>query len=338
MAVMTQANGDEVFGVNSTPTGLFPAAFDVSPHPQIVVDTNGLLALFNEKASSLFALAPTDLGRPIQDLELSYRPVELRSVIAQAADQRRSVLLRDIRWDAVGRDTRYVDIHVVPAQNGGGRLAGVSVSFVDVSRVQELQQQLNRSKQDLETAYEELQSANEELETTNEELQSTVEELETTNEELQSTNEELETMNEELQSTNEEMETINEELRGRSEDLNGANALLQSILAGVRSGVVVLDRESRIIAWNHRAEDLWGLRADEVRGQHFLSLDIGLPTEVLKTDIRATLSSDSEYKETVVPATNRRGKSITCKILTTPLLAPSRDIRGVILMMDELAN
>jgi two-component system CheB/CheR fusion protein len=204
-----------------------------------------------------------------------------------------------------------------------------------VSRAHELQAQLNRSKQDLETAYEELQSTNEELETTNEELQSTVEELETTNEELQSTNEELETMNEELQSTNEELQSMNQKLRERGDDLNHANSLLQSILTGVRSGVIVLDRELHVIAWNHRAEDLWGLRTEEVKGQNFLNLDIGLPADRLRSGIRACLSGDSDYTETVVPATNRRGRAITCKVIGTPLMGPAKETRGVILLMDE---
>lgn len=201
--------------------------------------------------------------------------------------------------------------------------------------MQELQQQLNRSKQDLETAYEELQSTNEELETTNEELQSTVEELETTNEELQSTNEELETMNEELQSTNEELQAINGEVRKRGDELNHANSFLESILTGVRSGVVVLDRELHVLAWNHRAEDLWGLRGDEVKGQNFLNLDIGLPTDQLRGSIRASLSSDAHFAEVTLPALNRRGKAISCRVMATPLMGTDRENRGVILLMDE---
>ena len=110
-----------------------------------------------------------------------------------------------------------------------------------VTALKRLQEELQRSNLELESAYEELQSSNEELETTNEELQSTVEELETTNEELQSTNEELETMNEELQSTNEELQTMNDELRTRSTELNSANSFLESVFASLRYAVVVID-------------------------------------------------------------------------------------------------
>jgi two-component system CheB/CheR fusion protein len=334
MAIMTQANGEETHQA-ADHQSVFPAAFDASPHAQFVIDSNGFLALFNDRARALFGLAPSDLAKPIQDLELSYRPVELRSLIAQTLDQRRPVTLREALWEAVGHDAKYFDVHVVPLYEQGGRPVGVSVSFVDVSRVQDLQVQLNRSKHDLETAYEELQSTNEELETTNEELQSTVEELETTNEELQSTNEELETMNEELQSTNEELQSTIEELRQRSDDLNHSNGFLQSILSGVHSGVVVLDREVRVIGWNPRAEDLWGLRHDEVAGQNFLNLDIGLPTDQLRSAIRACLNGDGELSEVTISATNRRGKAIDCRVTSTPLIGPAKETRGVILMMDE---
>jgi two-component system CheB/CheR fusion protein len=330
----TQPNGDEAVAVAPVVT-LQAAAFDVNLQPQVVIDRDGRVMLFNEGARSLFGLVPSDVGRPIQDFELSYRPVELRSLVDQAFEQRRAATLKEIEWSGPRRDSRYYDVRVAPLLDAASSVMGVSIVFSDTTRARELQVQLDRSKQDLETAYEELQSTNEELETTNEELQSTVEELETTNEELQSTNEELETMNEELQSTNEELQTINAELRQRSDELNRTNAFLQSVITGVRSGVVVVDREFYVIAWNHRAEALWGLRADEVRGQNLLNLDIGLPADQLRAGIRSCLAGEHEHIELVVKATNRRGRSITCKVTSTPLLGSGQEVRGAILMMDE---
>lgn len=61
-----------------------------------------------------------------------------------------------------------------------------------------------------------------------------------------------------------------------------------------------------MIAWNRRSEDLWGLRADEVRGQNFVNLDIGLQTEQLGPGVRACLSGELEFWEPSLPATNRR--------------------------------
>jgi two-component system, chemotaxis family, CheB/CheR fusion protein len=89
-----------------------------------------------------------------------------------------------------------------------------------------------------------------------------------------------------------------------------------------------------VIAWNHRAEDLWGLRADEVRNQNFLNLDIGLPTDQLSR-VRTCLNGDHQFSDVVVPATNRREKLINCRVIGTPLQGSDHDVRGVILMMNE---
>ncbi|HEX6750468.1 MAG TPA: CheR family methyltransferase [Longimicrobium sp.] len=311
------------------------AALDAHPAAQIVVDARGAVALANANARALFGLGTEDEGRPLQDLTVSYRPVELRSRIEQVQSDRRPVVLNNVEYPLPDGELHHFDVHVAPLAGDDREPLGVSIAFVDVTGYQRLQAELQETNQELETAFEELQSTNEELETTNEELQSTIEELETTNEELQSTNEELETMNEELQSTNEELETINDELNRRTGELNNVNAYMASILTSLRAAVVVLDRQLDIRVWNRKAEDLWGLRADEVDGHAFQNLDIGLPVERLKGPIRACIEGKSEYEELVLDAVNRRGRPIRCRVAATPFLGGDREIRGAVLVMEE---
>ncbi len=314
------------------------AAFDANPVAQLVIDLNGLIALANERIRQLFGLTPKDLGRPLQDSEISYRPIELRSCIEQVHANLRTITHEEVEWTTNSGDIVYFDVLVAPLLDHNSRLLATSITFKDVTQFKQLQGELEHSNQELEMAYEELQSTNEELETTNEELQSSNEELETTNEELQSTNEELETMNEELQSSNEELQAMNEELRLRSEELNSVNAFLESILISLRGGVVVLNREMQVQVWNHRAENLWGLRAEEVQGQHFLNLDIGLPVDQLKQSIRNCLTGEPSYLEIMLKATNRRGKLIQCKVTCTSLVGLANEIRGVIIVMESLED
>jgi two-component system CheB/CheR fusion protein len=231
---------------------------------------------------------------------------------------------------------QYFNVEMVPLNSPEGELIGVGITFIDVTQYHHLQLELQRANQELETTNEELQSSNEELETTNEELQSTNEELETTNEELQSSNEELETMNEELHSSNEELQTINEELRQRTSELNQANAFLSSILTSLRAGVIVVDPHFNILSWNHEAEELWGLRADEVQGESMLSLDIGLPIAQLREPMRQCMDGQSHDREQVLTAVNRRGRSIQCRVSYSPLQGFDQDCLGVILIMEQL--
>jgi two-component system, chemotaxis family, CheB/CheR fusion protein len=313
------------------------AAYDTSPVAQIVIDSKGHLQLANEKARRLFNLVPTDLGRLLQDLEISYRPVELRSHLETAWSSRVGVTLPDIEWRPVGGEPRVLEVQILPLLDSAGMLLGASVSFLDHTLERQLRTDLERAHQELETAYEELQSANEELETTNEELQSTIEELETTNEELQSANEELETMNEELQSTNEELRAVNDQMQQRSEELDHVNTHLHAILSGLRSAVIVLSPGLEIEVWSDKARDLWGLRDDEVQGKPFFSLDIGLPLEQLRDPIRHCLNSGPDGTEMVLDGVNRRGRPIKCQIICTRLGADGRGA-GVILLMEEEAR
>jgi two-component system, chemotaxis family, CheB/CheR fusion protein len=318
------------------PTDVRGLGFELGAVAQILLDVSGNLVAANHHARALFALTTRDIGRPVQDLEISYRPLELRSRLDTVYSDRHAVAERGVEWRS-GGDTLWFDVMFHPIINAAGALEGTSVAFIDVTAQRRLQEDLQRSKIDLDTAYEELQSAVEELETTNEELQSTNEELETTNEELQSTNEELETTNEELQSTNEELETINDELRPRTTELHGVNGFLESILTSLNSAVVVVDRDMRVQVWNRHAYDLWGLRTEEVEGQHLMNLDIGLPLDRLQKPLRASLVREQGRQNLDLEAVNRRGRAITCHVGITPLLragGDGEDVIGAILLMD----
>ncbi|MBD2041941.1 CheR family methyltransferase [Microcoleus sp. FACHB-672] len=338
LLLLPQAETPDTLDFRSNLVRMRETAFDAGTSAQVVVDTSGSVVLANERARNLFDLKAKDIGRPLQDLEVSYRPVELRSRIAQVYSECRAIVLKDIEWLQPNSVMHYLDVEITPLSSATGVLLGTSISFSDVSRTKQLQEELQQANQELEMAYEEVQSTNEELETTNEELQSTVEELETTNEELQSTNEELETINEELQSTNEELQTINDELRYRTDELNQANGFLECILTSLRSGVVVVNRDLLIQIWNNKAEDLWGMRSDEVHNEHFLNLDIGLPVGQLRQSIRDCLNAESQMSEIILDATNRRGRMMQCKIVCTPLLNWQKKVDGAILLMDEVVR
>jgi two-component system CheB/CheR fusion protein len=307
-------------------------AFEQARLAQIVVDLDGHVSAINHAARSMFGLSAADVSRPLHDLQISYKPLDLRSLIDQVEAERRHVLSKDVIWESPDGTARHLDVQISPLISHGGAHAGVSISFTDITRYRALQDEVETARRDVETANEELQTTVEELETTNEELQSTNEELETTNEELQSTNEELETMNEELQSTNEELEAMNDEMRERTDEALHANAFLSSILSSVHQSIVVVDDDLRIVAWSRSASETWGLRADEVRGEHLLNLDIGIAADQLRDPIHTVLAGEPQ-DELVIRGHNRRGQPVECSITFDPLAGPHDTVQGVILVM-----
>jgi two-component system CheB/CheR fusion protein len=306
-----------------------------TPTAQLALDADGRLAMVNRQAERVLGVDARDIGRPIQDLEVSYRPVELRTALAEAQASRAAVQLRGIERRRPGQEPDVFDVQVVPLYREDGTLLGSTAIFEDVTQYSRLRQELEYANRQLETAYEELQSTNEELETTNEELQSTVEELETTNEELQSTNEELETMNEELQSMNDELHFANEELRSTTEEVGALNRFMGGVLGSFRVGVVVLDLELHVLAWNAAAEDLWGVRADEALGQHVLGLDIGLPVTELQPLLRRQVTGEAQPHETVdIDAVNRRGRNIRVRVTVSAFSQVLGERGGAVVLMD----
>ena len=309
-----------------------------SPVATVVILEDGTVTGANQRAEALFGVTPRDVGRLVQDLDLFYRPVELRPYLDEVQRDRRAIWIRDVEWSRSAGERLYLDLQIMPLVSPDGKRLGAAIFGSDVSKYRKLQDELEFANRQIETAYEELQSTNEELETTNEELQSTIEELETTNEELQSTNEELETMNEELQSTNDELQTINDELRERTDQLNDANAFLESILRGSRNGVIVVDTELVVQAWNRQSEELWGLRPEEVVGQHLLNLDIGVPTEQLRPLIRQVIAGSDGPTELIMDAVNRRGRQVQIRVGASPLVSRAGQNAGAIVLMDQLES
>ncbi|MGQ0832071.1 MAG: CheR family methyltransferase [Microthrixaceae bacterium] len=278
-------------------------ALDVSPLAQLVVDINGTLVLVNNQAQAMFGIAERDEGRPLRDLEVSYRPVELRSLIERAQSERRTVRLTSLERRLGPGETHYLDVQVQPLISGDGVVLGVDVTFADTTAFVRVQEEAKRASQELETAYEELQSTNEELETTNEELQS----------------------------SNEELETMNEELRARTSELDEVAIYLESILGGLPTAVAVLDPTLRVRSWNARAADMWGLRPDEVVDTPFFALDFGLPISELRDLVRNTLDDGADHT-IEVPAVNRLGRHITCEVTITRLGAARQ---GVVVSMED---
>jgi two-component system CheB/CheR fusion protein len=309
-------------------------ALDALPAAVMVIDTTDTMLVWNPAAEAMFDIpVASAISRKFRDLDVSYRVEGLRARIEDVKARHAPGNMNDVTFSRRNGETVHADISILPLFEAY-RLIGILVFAMEASEHARLKEQMGRIAEQHATAIEELQSTNEELETTNEELQSTNEELETTNEELQSTNEELETMNEELQSTNEELETMNDELRSRSDDLNEVNAFLESILGSFHAAVVVVDAELRVQAWNDQASELWGLRIEEVLGQHLLNLDIGLPVAKLRDPIRASVATGTP-DELVLEALNRRGRTIACTVTISPLRGAKGDLRGAIILMDD---
>ena len=134
-------------------------------------------------------------------------------------------------------------------------------------------------QEELQRTHDQLNVTVEQYETTTEELKASNEELQAINEELRSTTEELETSKEELQSLNEELTTVNQELREKIEELGRVNSDLQNLLSSTDIGTIFLDRGLQIKRYTERVKELFNI----------IQADVGRPLDHLthKLDYRS---------------------------------------------------
>ncbi|HEY2436894.1 MAG TPA: hypothetical protein VGH93_06910, partial [Solirubrobacteraceae bacterium] len=73
------------------------------------------------------------------------------------------------------------------------------------------------------------------------------------------------------------------------------------------------------------------------QSEHLLGLDIGLPLNDMRQQLRATLGGKSDREEIVVQATDQRGKPFQCRVTFLPLgAAGNGEVSGVIMMMEDV--
>jgi two-component system CheB/CheR fusion protein len=210
-------------------------------------------------------------GPPTRDIVAMARPglrADLRAALHRARQSGRQVM-RDrvaVQTDggvemislaiepiSEGSETAYgvvfIDRGPVRTQNESGSAAHLAA---EDSTVEQIEAELQETKERLQSTIEERETANEEFRASNEELLSV-------NEELQSTNEELETSKEEHQSANEELQTINNEFTIKIDELDRANSDLTNLFESTLIATIFLDRNLVIRSFTPAVTKLFNL-------------------------------------------------------------------------------
>jgi two-component system CheB/CheR fusion protein len=133
---------------------------------------------------------------------------------------------------------------------------------------------------------------------------------------------------------NDELQFTNDALRDHQDEVDRVNKFMTSVLSSMNSGVAVVGTDLQILAWNARAEDLWGIRTDEAVGAHLFNLDIGLPLEALRQPLKQLLGgADGEPVQVDLDAINRRGRALKVRV-TLSGLRENGEEPAAMLMMD----
>lgn len=267
-------------GIGNTQWGIVEVArkflLDHYAPPAILTDAENVIHYYHG-AVGPYLRSPS--GQPSQDLFANLRgalEVKVRGLIRAARQKKKTTRGRQtLATREKGGAEKELRITVEPFEQkeesgfllitfeeipedqrssaeGGSALGTPDLSEEETSSLQQLEYELQATREDLKSTIEELESSNEELKASNEEVMSM-------NEELRSANEELETSREELQSLNEELSTVNTQLNEKVDELESANDDLTNLIGSTRMATIFLDPDLRIRRFTDSCEKLFNI-------------------------------------------------------------------------------
>ena len=313
---------------------------------RVMVKDNMEIVQFFGHTGAFLEPAPGTASLDLMKMVKSGLHVELRAAFQNA--RKKGAIRREGLFVETGTGLKTVDIEVIPLNDASATDRYYLVTFEEsqtpaLARKEKPREKGNtairrqsgdaqaskRLKEELDATREYLQSIIEEQRTTNEELRSANEEIQSTNEELQSINEELETAKEELQSTNEELTTVNEELQNRNDDLLLLNSDLNNLLSSVNIPILMLGNDLRIRRFTPVAEKMMNLIPTDV-GRPITDIKPNLKFKDLKksiTDVLDTLKIEQSAVE------DQNGKWYSMKI--RPYRTLDNKIDGVVIVLQD---
>ncbi len=267
--------------------------------PSLVVDRDSDIVHMSDTAGRFLRHIGGEPSRNVLALVLPELRLELRTALYQALQTGNSVEAQRVLLKR-GERTYFVNMIVRPFNDDVAATEFLLVLFEEIEQtmntdtgatpIEPKDLVLNQMEAELQRSKEKLQETIEHAEVSNEELRASNEELQAINEELRSATEKLETSKEELQSVNEELITVNYELKVKVEETGKANDDLNNLIASTDIATIFVDRALRIKRFTPRAADIFSIIPTDI-GRSLLDITHRLDYDHLAEDVSATFDT-----------------------------------------------
>ncbi len=235
----------------------------------LLVNSNSDILVFRGQVNPYISIEPGNASFSVNKLVRKELRPTVQTAIYRAKKSKKEIC-ETVRYEENGQ-THIVTVQIKPFQITKQEEPFFLVLFEEKGAVEKQNttpkhsrneselakdQQIKELGEDLDSTKQTLQTVIEQQEASNEELRSASEEVQSSNEELMSTNEELETSKEELQSANEELTTLNDELKNRNQTLSHLNDDLANLMDNIDTAVVIVDTDLKIKRFTASAQEL----------------------------------------------------------------------------------
>ena len=127
------------------------------------------------------------------------------------------------------------------------------------------------------------------------------------------------------------------QLRDKADELQRLRDFSENILESLNDGLAVVDRDDRVVRWNRRLEELYGVRHEAAVGRRLDELVDAAFYDVLRSARRESPDGAAFYR---VPLTTRHdpARRLLVNVATTPLRDSNGAITGSILVVEDISS
>jgi two-component system, NtrC family, sensor kinase len=127
------------------------------------------------------------------------------------------------------------------------------------------------------------------------------------------------------------------QLRMKADELERMREFSENILESLNDGLVVVNRESRVVRWNRRLEELYGVRHEDAVGRRLGEVFDPSFVDTIAAASRESAEGGSFFR---VPLATRRGdgRRLLVNVATTPLRDSDGAIAGTIIVIEDISG
>lgn len=272
--------------------------------PAVLINENGDILYISGRIGNYLEPSAGKAAMNIYAMAREGLRYEVGTAIRKAVTQKTTVTMKGLKVRTNGA-YHVISLTVKPVAKPGAMYGTLLVVFEDVTDSNEQAEPvkgkvkpalIHGGHKEIE---DELKRTREQLQASIEEAKSSQEELKSTNEELQSTNEELTTSKEELQSLNEELITVNAELQNKVDELTQTNNDMKNLLNSTDIATIFVDNDLNVKRFTTQATKIINLRQSDI-GRPLTDLVTNLEyagmVEDIKDVIHTLMSREKEVE------------------------------------------
>ena len=126
------------------------------------------------------------------------------------------------------------------------------------------------------------------------------------------------------------------QLRMKADELERLREFSENILESLNDGLAVVNRENRVVRWNRRLEELYGVRHEDAVGRRLGELFDPMFMDVLAS--RREAMEGTAFYRVPLPTRHDTSRRLLVNVATTPLRDSDGAVAGTILVIEDISS